>query len=105
MNEQKIAYSFSIFVKVLKALKLTKFKAYGQLQALMAGAKIANKYQRRDGRKPRTTSKSICCDNLGCDPFWPETPAKKKLSKRIKLGLCRGCGNKPAECRCKRKEK
>ncbi len=61
----------------------------------------------RTQRKSRTTGNkmygtSIYQDNAS---YWgaPDSPAKKKLEKRFKAGLCLGCGNKPVECRCKRK--
>ena len=55
-------------------------------------------------RKPRTTSVELNFDGahqfgnpIGCI----ETPAVKKLYKRLKDGMCLGCGN--LKCKCKSK--
>lgn len=56
-------------------------------------------------RKRRVTSMDMCsCGDLFCDPMMgPDTPAKRKIKKRLKLGLCMGCGKKKEECSCKHK--
>lgn len=53
-------------------------------------------------RKPRTKSEGLDFDGahqFGQPLPWPETPAVKKLRKRLKEGLCLGCGK--VECECK----
>jgi hypothetical protein len=54
-------------------------------------------------RKPRITSKELDYDGAHAfgHPIWGDTPAIKKFDKRLKLGLCLGCGEK--KCRCKSK--
>lgn len=58
--------------------------------------------KKRMFRKSRRTSSNMCvyCGNVDCDPMWPDTLAKVKMQKRLKLGLCPACGAK--ECICKR---
>jgi hypothetical protein len=57
-------------------------------------------------RKPRTKSVELNFD--GAHMFgkpiwgdWDDTPAVKKLSKRLKDGVCLGCGNKSCKCKSK----
>lgn len=62
----------------------------------------------RTQRKPRTISKNMYGSSVSDDfaSFWtPDSPAKKKLDKRIANGLCVGCGAEHSNCRCKRKSK
>lgn len=40
------------------------------------------------------------CGCLYCDS-WVKSPWKTKIQKRIRAGLCPGCGKK--ECKCKHK--
>ena len=56
------------------------------------------------GRKPRLKSHDMCvyCGNTECDPIWPDTPAKRKIQKRVQNGLCPGCGH--VSCTCKSNE-
>lgn len=58
-------------------------------------------------RKPRTSPKHVwvCkhCGAAACDPMnLMDTPAGRKIMKRLELGLCIGCGHKP--CTCKSRE-
>jgi hypothetical protein len=97
--KNEAAYALGEFMKTLRALKLTKYREYG-----LAGVRLANTYighglKGRQERKPRTTSHDMGRDTT----WWPDTIAKKKIEKRLQLGQCRGCGNKPDECRCRRK--
>ena len=58
---------------------------------------------KRKDRKDRTKSQWLCsCGHFNCDPIYSNSPAHKKIQKRLRLGLCMGCGKK--ECECKRKE-
>jgi len=56
-------------------------------------------------RKPRTKSVELNFDGahqFGSKPIINgETPAIKKLDKRLRDGLCLGCGKKPCECKSK----
>jgi hypothetical protein len=54
-------------------------------------------------RKPRTKSVELDFDGAHQfgKPIRGESPAIKKLDKRLRAGLCLGCGKKP--CRCKSK--
>ena len=55
-------------------------------------------------RKPRTTSVELDFDGahqFGKPIINGETPAIKKLDKRLRAGLCLGCGKKPCECKSK----
>jgi hypothetical protein len=53
-------------------------------------------------RKRRTKSRDLCsCGHFNCDPISPDTIANRKIQKRLKEGLCMGCGKK--ECTCKHK--
>lgn len=55
-------------------------------------------------RKIRVKSIDLCsCGHFGCDPFSYDSPAHRKIQKRLKDGLCMGCGKKPEECSCKHK--
>lgn len=104
---KRISYSFAVFMRVLRALKLTSLKEGG-----LAGNKLQIKYRLgplgRTVRKPRTKSYDMYGSSIFSDAqsFWtPEfSPAREKIEKRIEADLCRGCGNQPEECRCKRKE-
>ncbi len=57
-------------------------------------------------RKPRTTGDSLRFD--GAHQFGKETifmsdsPAWNKLFRRMRAGLCLGCGKKPCECKSKK---
>ena len=52
-------------------------------------------------RKQRTTSLDMCsCGCLYCDSMY-KSYSKTKIQKRIRQGLCPGCGKK--ECKCKHK--
>ena len=56
-------------------------------------------------RKPRMTSEPLDFDGahqFGKPIGMVETPAVKKLSKRLKDGLCLGCGQ--LKCKCKSHE-
>lgn len=55
-------------------------------------------------RKPRTTGKDLDFDGAHQfgQPIYSDSPAVKKLSKRLKEKLCLGCGKKP--CKCKNKK-
>ena len=61
---------------------------------------------KRIRRKRRVTSESLCsCGHFGCDHMASrDTPAHRKIQKRLREGKCMGCGNKPEECSCKRTE-
>jgi len=53
-------------------------------------------------RKPRTTGQDLCtCLAVGCDPMSINYKgfAHRKLEKRLKQGLCLGCGK--SICTCK----
>jgi hypothetical protein len=59
---------------------------------------------KRFKRKPRTKSEYLGFDGahqFGKPLPWSETPATKKLAKRLKNKECLGCGK--TECKCKRK--
>ena len=58
---------------------------------------------KRKKRKDRYKSISLCsCGHFNCDTYHSDSPAHLKIQKRLRDGLCMGCGKK--ECKCKRKE-
>jgi hypothetical protein len=61
----------------------------------------------RRKRKRRVKSKDLCsCGHFNCDPMMASgSPAHQKIQKRLREGLCMGCGKKEIEgqCGCKRK--
>lgn len=88
-------------------LKLTTYSP-GIIRAPMFVLKYKLGSLGRTERKPRTKSEDMYGSSIFSDnaSFWaPDSPAKKKLDKRIAQGLCRGCGNEYSKCRCKRKSK
>lgn len=56
-------------------------------------------------RKRRVTSRNLCsCGHFNCDPMMSlDTPAHRKIQKRLQNGECMGCGKKIDECSCKHK--
>ena len=58
---------------------------------------------RKRNRKRRVKSIDYCsCGHFNCDPMMSSnSPAQRKIRKRLKEGLCMGCGKK--ECQCKHK--
>lgn len=56
----------------------------------------------RKRRKRRIKSIDLCsCGHFGCDHMMSQnSPAHRKIQKRLSEGLCMGCGKK--ECQCKR---
>lgn len=56
-------------------------------------------------RKRRTKSIDLCsCGHFNCDHMAsPDSPANRKIQKRLSEGLCMGCGKKPEDCSCKHK--
>jgi len=106
MSEHQNRKVFAFF-NLLNKLKLATFwMSAGHAQDFILKHKITSPLGRTK-RKARTTGHhmhgtSIYSDNAG---FWmgPDSPAKKKLNKRMDAGLCIGCGNSRDECRCKRK--
>lgn len=93
------------FFNLLEKLKLTTHKL-GKLKPAMFLLKYKLGPLGRTKRKPRTTSRDMYGSSIFSDSdsfFLEDSPAKKKIRKRIAESLCRGCGNKPNECRCKRK--
>ncbi len=56
----------------------------------------------RKRRKRRIKSIDLCtCGHFNCDHMAsPDSPANRKIQKRLSMGLCMGCGKK--ECQCKR---
>lgn len=58
-------------------------------------------------RKRRIKSIDLCsCGHFGCDHMMsPNSPAHRKIQKRLREGLCMGCGKKEVDgkCGCKHK--
>ena len=54
-------------------------------------------------RKPRTTGSNLNFDgpHMFGKPYIRDTPASNKLWKRLRLGVCLGCGQ--IDCTCKSK--
>lgn len=56
-------------------------------------------------RKRRVKSRDYCtCGHFNCDPMMsPDSPAQRKIHKRLREGKCMGCGKIKNECSCKHK--
>ena len=56
-------------------------------------------------RKRRVTSIDLCsCGHFRCDHMMSQnSPAHRKIQKRLREGKCMGCGKLPDHCSCKHK--